>query len=166
MFQAMSATPDDFFARLSEIGVETTTHHHPPVFTVEESKSLRGDLPGTHCKNLFLKDHKKIFWLVVTLESRRIDMKDLQQRMGSGRLSFGKPDLLKEVLGVDPGTVTPFALINDSENRVRLVLDREMMETELLNYHPLTNAATTAIRPQDLLKFIASCGHQPRVVGL
>ena len=162
----MPASPDDLFARLSELGVETHTHHHPPVYTVEESKRLCGDLPGHHSKNLFLKDKKGNLWLIVALEDRAIDMKDLRRRIGSQTLSFGKPDLLMEVLGIEPGAVTPFALINDHEVRVNVVLDSEMMEGAQLNFHPLTNAATTTISPRDLVTFVEACRHQPRIVDL
>ncbi len=162
----MPASPDHLFARLSELGVETRTHHHPPVYTVEESKRLRGDLAGGHSKNLFLKDKKGNLWLVVALEDRAIDMKDLRRRIGSHPLSFGKPDLLMEVLGTEPGAVTPFALINDHDNRVKVILDSEMMAGEKLNFHPLTNTATTTISPSGLVTFIEACGHQPRIVDL
>ncbi|MEE8394169.1 MAG: prolyl-tRNA synthetase associated domain-containing protein [Rhodospirillales bacterium] len=162
----MAATPEDLFKRLDELGVTTTTHDHPPLFTVEDSKARRGDLNGGHCKNLFLKDKKGVLWLVVTLEDRPIDMKDLRGRIGSNHLSFGKPELLAEALGVDPGAVTPFALINDPQIKVNVVLDKQMMGMELLNYHPLVNTKTTQITPQDLLAFIASCGHKPSIVEL
>ncbi len=162
----MPATPDDLFARLTDLGIETTTRRHPPVYTVEESKRLRGNLPGGHCKNLFLKDKKGNLWLIVALEDRPIDMKDLRRRIGSQPLSFGKPDILMEVLGMEPGAVSPFALINDTDRRVSVILDRKMMEKKLLNYHPLTNAATTTIAPRDLTTFIEACGHQPRIVEL
>ncbi len=162
----MPMTPDDLFARLAALGVKTTTHRHAPVFTVEDSKALRGDLPGGHCKTLFLKDKKGVLWLVVMLEDRHIHMKDLRRRIGSATLSFGKPDLLTEVLGVEPGSVTPFALFNDTDRRVNVVLDRAMMDLDLLNYHPLTNAATTAITPADLLTFIRAAGHEPELVEL
>jgi len=163
----MAATPEQLLARLEELGLKTQTHHHAPVYTVEESKALRGDLAGGHCKNLFLKDKKGQLWLVVTDEDRPIDLKALRHLIGAGHLSFGKPDLLMEVLGVEPGAVTPFALINDAEQRVRVVLDAEMMSAaEVLNYHPLSNAATTAIAPADLVAFIESCGHSPEIVKL
>lgn len=151
---------------LSGLGIATRTHEHAPVFTVEESKALRGELPGGHCKNLFLKDKKGALWLLVCLEDRDIDMKDLRHRIGSSHLSFGKPDLLMDVLGVSPGSVTPFALINDRQAQVNVVLDEAMMEAEVLNYHPLTNGMTTAISPSDLLIFIRACGHEPALVGL
>ena len=162
----MPMTPEQLLARLDELGLATTTHRHAPVYTVAESKELRGDLPGGHCKNLLLRDHKGELWLLVTLEDRVLDLKALRHAIGSGRLSFAKPGQLQETLGVDPGTVTPFALVNDRERRVQVVLDREMMRCRPLNYHPLTNAATTAIEPEDLLIFIRNCGHEPRVIDL
>ena len=162
----MPATEENLFVRLSELGIETETVRHPAVFTVEESKALRGDLPGGHTKNLFLKDKKGALWLVVALEDRAVDMKDLRRRIGSAPLSFGRPELLKEVLGVDPGSVTPFAVINDTEKRVNVVLDEEMMSFRALNFHPLTNTATTSVTPEGLIAFIRSCGHEPAVVAL
>ena len=162
----MPATPEDLSLRLAELGVETTTRHHPPVFTVAESQALRGDIPGAHCKSLFLKDKKGGLWLVVALEDRAIDMKDLRRRIGAATLSFGKADLLAEVLGVTPGAVTPFGLINDAEGRVTVVLDADMMAQDRLNYHPLTNDATTTITPDGLLAFIVSTGREARIVAL
>lgn len=162
----MPATRDDLLARFNALGIETTTRDHPPVYTVEEAKALRGEIPGGHCKNLFLKDDKGNIWLIVCLEEAEIDLKAAPGRIGSRRLSFGKPDLLREVLGVEPGSVTPFGLINDIEKRVNVVLDAAMMAHEYLSYHPLENTATTTIRPDDLLAFIRSCGHEPRIVAV
>lgn len=162
----MKKTRGHLFERLVDLGIETSTIEHPPVFTVEESKAFRGELTGAHCKNLFLKDKKGQIWLVVSLEDRDIDMKALRHSIGSHHLSFGKPELLMEVLGISPGSVTPFALINDSECRVNVVLDADMMAYDTLNYHPLVNSATTAIAPDDLLAFIRSCGHEPAIVAL
>ena len=162
----MPKTPEDLSARFRELGIETTTYSHPPLFTVEESRRLRGDLPGGHCKSLFFKDKKERYWLVVTLEHRPIDIKDLERRIGAARLSFARPERLMEVLGVKPGAVTPFALINDAALQVSVVLDKAMLALAPLNYHPLHNEATTAIAPEDLLRFIAACGHQPSVVDL
>jgi Ala-tRNA(Pro) deacylase len=127
---------------------------------------LRGALPGGHCKSLFLKDRKGGLWLVVVLEERRLDLNGLAARLDAPRFSFGSPELMQEVLGVTPGSVTPFALINDREHRVAVVLDKEMLQHDPLNYHPLVNTATTAVAPADLLRFIAACGHQPRVLAL
>lgn len=160
------ATPDDLFARLEELGIDTTTHHHRPVFTVEESRDLRGALSGVHCKSLFLKDKKGVLWLVVATEDRPLDVKALAGVIGSGRLSFGSPERLMDHLGVIPGSVTPFALINDPACDVRVVLDRDVMAAELANFHPLVNDKTTAIRPPDLARFIAACGHEPAILDL
>jgi Ala-tRNA(Pro) deacylase len=162
----MPATRDDLFARLDALGIATTTVEHAALFTVEQSKALRGDLPGGHCKNLFLKDKKGALWLVVTLEDAAVDLKALPALIGAARISFGNAALLEEVLGVTPGSVTPFGLINDTAQRVTVVLDQAMMARDLLNYHPLVNDATTAIAPADLLAFIRSCGHEPRIVAV
>ncbi len=143
-----------------------TTREHPAVFTVEESRALRGNLAGAHCKNLFLKDKKGQLWLLVALEDASVDMKQLRRTIGSGHLSFGNAKLLTEVLGVDVGAVTPFAVINDTEGRVNVLLQRAMVKNTLLNYHPLVNTATTTIRSQDLLKFINACGHTAQIVSL
>lgn len=162
----MPATPEELFARLDALGIRHTTYHHPPLHTVAESVMLRGRLPGAHCKNLFLKDRKGGLWLVVMLEDRRLDLKALADRLGAPRFSFGSPELLQATLGVRPGSVTPFALLNDRERQVTVVLDSEMMAQNPLNYHPLVNTATTAIAAADLLAFIAACGHTPRSLDL
>jgi Ala-tRNA(Pro) deacylase len=162
----MPARPEDLFARLAELGIATSTRHHPPVFTVEEAKRRRGDIPGTHCKNLLLVDHKGRLWLVVAREDTALDIKALRGRLGSGRLSFASPERLRAALGVGPGEVTPFALINDGERAVQVALERAMMAEGPLNFHPLTNAATTSIAPDGLMAFIRAGGHEPRLVDL
>ena len=162
----MPATRDDLFSRFKALGIETTTRDHAPVYTVEEARALRGEIAGGHCKNLFLKDDKGTIWLIVCLEEAQVDLKAAPARIGSRRLSFGKAELLKEVLGVEPGSVTPFGLINDTEKRVNVVLDAAMMAHELVNYHPLENTATTNIAREDLTRFIRSCGHQPSVLAV
>ncbi len=162
----MPATRAGLAARLAELGIDSTTHEHPPVFTVEEARAHCAGIPGVHCKNLFLKDAKDALWLVVVPDHRELDLKRLHERIGAKRLSFGRAELLREVLGVEPGSVTPFALINDTGHRVNVVLDAWMMRQPILNYHPLENTATTTIRSADLLKFIRACGHDPKVVEL
>lgn len=162
----MVATPAELFQRLDALGIAHTTHHHPPLHTVAESVVLRGSLRGGHCKSLFLKDRKGGLWLVVMLEDRRLDLKALAERLGAPRFSFGNPDLLLAVLGVIPGSVTPFALINDRGQHVQVVLDAEMLRHDPVNFHPLVNTATTAVSPVDLCRFVADCGHHPRVVEL
>ena len=159
----MVMTRDGLLARLDDLGIATETFDHAPVFTVEEARIHCGHLPGGHCKSLFLKDKKGRLWLIVALDSQPIDLKSLSKALGAARLSFGKPDLLHETLGVTPGSVTPFALINDVALRVSVVLDAAMMAMDKLNYHPLTNEATTAITPQGLHELIVSFGHRPRI---
>jgi Ala-tRNA(Pro) deacylase len=159
-------TPEELFARLDALGIAHRTYSHPPVFTVAEATALRGSLPGGHCKTLFLKDKKGGYWLAVMLEERRIDLKKLAGRLGAPRFSFGGAEDLYALLGVRPGSVTPFALVNDVTGRVSPVLDAAMLERDPLNYHPLVNDRTTAVAPADLLRFIAACGHRPRIIDL
>jgi len=160
----MPKTPEQLFAALDELGIRHSTVKHPPLFTVGQSRSLRGQIPGGHTKNLFLRDKKYAIYLVVALEDADIDLKGLHRRLGAnGRFSFGSSDLLREVLGVDPGAVTPFGAINDVEGRVTIVLDAAMMEHETLNYHPLVNTMTTSIKRDDLVKFLESTDHIPRI---
>jgi len=155
----MQSYSEDLFRRFEELGISYENHSHPAVFTVEEAQQHCSDLPGAHCKNLFFKDKRSAIWLAVLLDAREVKIKELQKAMGAARLSFGKPELLMEVLGVIPGAVTPLGLINDSENRVNVFLDTEIMAADLVNFHPLRNDATTAITPPDLRRFIADCGH-------
>lgn len=160
----MNAARTQLFDRFTALGIPTETVEHAAVHTVEDNQRLRGDLGGGHCKNLFLKDKKSQLWLVVAQEDRLIDMKDLKRRIGSAHLSFGKPDLLRDALGVSPGSVTPFGLLNDDALQVRVVVDEALMTYDKLNFHPLENTATTAIKPSDLIRFIRSCGHQVQSV--
>ncbi len=162
----MPATPADLFARFNQLGITVATHHHQPVFTVEDAKALRGVLPGGHCKNLFLRNRRGAEWLVVCDEDRRVDLKRLAAALGAGKFSFGNAERLMATLGVEPGSVTPFALINDVETRVTVVLDHLMMQADPLNYHPLVNSMTCAIRRTDLVKFIEACGHRPQIWDL
>jgi Ala-tRNA(Pro) deacylase len=159
-------TPNELFDRLDALGIAHNTYTHPPVFTVAEAVALRGQLPGGHCKCLFLKDKKGGLWLVVALEERRVDLKRLADALAAPRFSFGNPELLYEALGVRPGSVTPFALINDRDHRVTVVLDRAMLDRDPLNSPPLENDRTTAIAPADLLRFVKACGHEPRILDL
>jgi Ala-tRNA(Pro) deacylase len=159
----MAQTPDQLFAYLDGLGIAHNTVTHPPLFTVEQSRALRGQIPGGHTKNLFLRDKKNALFLVVAEEHAPIELKSLHHRLGAGRFSFGAPNLLREVLGVDPGAVTPFGAINDAEGRVTVVLDAALLEHATLNFHPLNNTMTTAIGRDDLLKFLEATGHKPRV---
>ena len=163
----MPVTPDQLFATLDQLGIPHTTVKHPPLFTVEQSRALRGQIPGGHTKNLFLKDKKGALYLVVALEDAVIELKSLHRRLGAtGRFSFGSAELLRETLGVEPGAVTPFAALNDTAGRVAVVLDAAMMEHATLNYHPLRNTMTTSIAREDLVKFLEATGHPPRIIAL
>ncbi|WP_425482908.1 prolyl-tRNA synthetase associated domain-containing protein [Aureimonas leprariae] len=161
----MSKTEDDLLQFLNRLGIDTRTVEHPPLHTVEESRSLRGELAGGHTKNLLLKDKKGRLFLVVAEEDRAIDLKTLHQRIGGqGRLSFVDADRMREILGVAPGSVTAFGLLNDAEHRVTLVLDAGLLSHDMVNCHPLRNTATTTIRRDDLLRFFQATGHDPAVV--
>lgn len=153
--------PQQLFACLEQLGIAQRTVEHPPVFTVEEAKALRGDLAGHHVKNLFLRNKKEEMWLVVALEDRAIDLKRLGEALGAGRLSFGSAERLRRHLGVEPGSVTPLALINDADGMVRLALDRGLADGSPVNVHPLVNTMTTAMAAPDLLRFFAATGHTP-----
>ena len=159
----MPATPDQLFAFLDTLGIAHTTMSHPPLFTVEQSQAMRGQIPGGHSKNLFLKDKAGALFLLVLLEDARIDLKALPRAIGCGRLSFGSADLLRSTLGVEPGSVTPFALINDGARRVTPVLDAAMMTHDVLNYHPLVNTMTTSIARDGLIAFLRATGHNPLI---
>lgn len=152
------------YRRLEAIEVAYMSHAHDPVFTVAEAQALRGSLPGQHCKCLLLVGKKEKLYLAVVREEITVDLKWLAGALGAGRFSFAKPDILWEVLKVKPGAVTPFALLNDTERRVTPVLDAAMLDAPLVNYHPLRNDRTTAIAPEGLLKFIAECGHEPKLL--
>ncbi len=160
------ATPEALFDKLDALGIAHRTVEHPPLYTVEESRALRGELPGGHTKNLFLRNKKGGMWLVTCLEDRAIDLKDLGERLGGYRLSFGRPERLMQYLGVIPGAVTPFAVINDHQDAVQMVLDSALLDHDPLNFHPLDNSRTTAVSPKDLLTFLEAVGHYPQVISL
>jgi len=152
----------DLYARLDALGIAHRTVEHAPLFTVDESQSLRGELPGAHIKNLFLRDKKKNIWLVTVLEDRDVDLKALKALFEArGNLSFGSPDLLMEVLGVIPGAVTPFGVLNDTEGRATMVLDKAILNSDLANAHPLRNDRTTALSSADLVAFLKAENHAP-----
>ncbi len=159
----MSATPEQLFAYFDQLGIAHSTVEHRPLFTVEEGRDLHHTIPGLHCKNLFLKDKKDKIWLVVMPGDKRANLNKLEKRIGAARTSFGKPELLMEVLGMTPGAVTPFALINDKALRVTVVLDSDMLKAEEVNFHPLRNNASTTIRTSDLVKFIKALGYTPLI---
>jgi Ala-tRNA(Pro) deacylase len=154
------------YDHLRTLGIAWTAYAHKPVFTVEEAAEVNAAQPGGHTKNLFLKDKKGGLWLVVLRHDFRLDLNALSKQLGAPRFSFGAGDLLIATLGVPPGSVTPFALINDTQRKVRVVLDSEMLKQAPLNYHPLRNDRTIAVSSEDLLRFIADCGHTPLIATL
>lgn len=163
----MPKTEAELFAFLAGLGIETTTVRHPPLFTVAQSQELRGTIAGAHTKNLFLKDRKDACFLLTVGEEASVDLKTVHHLIGaSGKVSFGKPEALMELLGVAPGSVTAFGVINDAAHRVRLVLDAGLMQNEIVNCHPLTNEATTSIRSADLVRFAEATGHAPMILNL
>ena len=161
----MPLTRADLLARFVELGIETKTHDHPAVFTVAESREIKHAIPGGHSKNLLLKDKKGRVFLVTAEADAAIDLKAISEKIGaSGRVTFGKAELLMELLGVIPGAVTPFGVVNDVERVVTMVIDAPMMEHEILNFHPLENTATTSIRREDLVRFLGETGHPPLII--
>jgi Ala-tRNA(Pro) deacylase len=159
----MPASREDLFVLLDRLGVAHATYDHPPVFTVAESETIKLAMPGGHTKNLFLKDKRGALWLISALAQTQIALNPLAKRLGAGRFSFGSADLLWDTLGVRPGSVTAFALINAGPDRVRFVLDAALLAHDPVNFHPLSNDATTAVSPEGLLAFVRACGHDPLI---
>ena len=160
----MSSTPEQLFAFLDRLGIEHHTTEHPPIFTAEQGLEWDDKIPGSACTSLFLKDEKGGLWLVMIPADKRADLKGIAKRVGAPRFSFGKPELMMEVLGVTPGSVTPFALLNDTEKRVKVVLDEDMLRCDKVHYHPLHNAASTTLRLADFLKFVRALGYEPKII--
>ena len=163
----LPTSPDALFARLAELGISVATVSHPALHTVEESRALRGEIAGGHIKNLFVKDKKGKVFLIVVEEDATVDLKTIHTLIGgSGRVSFGKPELLMKLLGVRPGSVSPFGLINDTGGIVTCILDENLMRHDVLNCHPLVNTMTTSIPRDDLKRFIESTGHTANIVAV
>ena len=161
----MPKTPDELFAFLSALGIGVTTRQHPPLYTVAESQELRGEISGRHTKNLFLKDKKDNFFLVTVGEDTQVDLKSIHQVIGAAsRVSFGNPEKLMDYLGVVPGAVTAFGVINDEGGQVKAILDEELMSHDVVNGHPVVNTATTSIAPGDLVRFMRATGHDPAIL--
>ena len=161
-----AAREEALYKRFDALGVAWKTHEHAPVFTVEEAAALYAHQPGGHTKNLFLKDKKGAFWLVVARDMLRIDLNALAKQLSAPRFSFGSAELLMTMLGVPPGSVTPFSVLYDEEKKVRVVLDEDMLKLAPLNFHPLRNDRTTAISSADLLRFLNATGHEPIIARL
>lgn len=162
----VALTPAGLLALLADIGIAAETVDHHPVFTVAEARGLWGDLPGGHCKSLFLRNKKGRMWLVTTMAEQAIDLRDLGDRIGAGRVSFGSEERLRRHLGVVPGAVTPFGLANDPDGKVRVVLDERLFEHDRLWFHPLDNARSTAVSPAGLMQFLEAVGHAPLIVRI
>ena len=163
----MPKTRNDLFQLLDKLQIAVTTVDHPPLFTVQESQALRGTIPGAHTKNLFLKDKKGRYFLLTVAEDAEVDLKSVHKVIGaSGRVSFGSPERLMELLGVSPGSVTVFGLINDADGAVTMVIDAALMENATINAHPLSNDATTSIARDDLVRFVRETGHEPLILNL
>jgi Ala-tRNA(Pro) deacylase len=167
----LPTSPEQLLQRLKELGIASETIDHEPVFTVEESRGLRGQMPGGHVKNLFLRNKKEEMWLVTVEESKRVDLKALGEKLtgatgGGAKLSFGSPDRLMKHLGVIPGAVTPFAVINDKDRAVKMVLDRDLLAFGRVHAHPLVNFKATALAPADLVRFLEAEGHAPQVLEI
>ena len=163
----MPKTRNDLFQLLDELQIAVTTVDHPPLFTVQESQALRGTIPGAHTKNLFLKDKKGRYFLLTVAEDAEVDLKSVHKVIGaSGRVSFGSSERLMELLGVSPGSVTVFGLINDADGAVTMVIDAALMENATINAHPLSNDATTSIARDDLVRFVRETGHEPLILNL
>jgi Ala-tRNA(Pro) deacylase len=160
----MPASPQDLFAFLDRLGIGHSTVTHPPLFTVADSQSLRGQIAGGHTKNLFLKDKPGSLFLVVAEEDAVIDLKTLHHRIDAKRLSFGSAGLLMQHFGVVPGSVTPVAANNDVTRTGSVVLDSAMLQHEVLNFHPLVNTMTTTIAAAGLVAFLKATGHEPRIL--
>jgi len=157
-------TPEKLLAALDDLGLNTSTMHHEAVFRVGEGEGIKDQLPGAHTKNLFLKDDKGQLWLISAEQNTQINLKALPKAIGSGRLSFGSPERLYDALGVTPGSVTALALINDPEHKAIFLLDKVLADTEIVNFHPLTNTATTALSQADFRAFLKSLNRELRIV--
>jgi len=160
-------SPQELLDHLSALGIQAETVEHEPVFTVAESKAIKERIPGAHTKNLFVKDKKGRFFLISAKHDTAIDLKRAHEALGaSGRLSFGSADQLRALLGVEPGSVTAFAVVNDTDGKVTMVLDANLMEHQRVNFHPLVNSMTTGVSREDLLKFLQATGHEPTILRL
>lgn len=162
----LPTSPDALLARLSALGLAFTLHHHAPVFTVAEGEEIQKTIPGMHCRNLFLKDRREAMALVMLANETQLDLKKLPPLIGLERISFGSPERLWRYLGIRPGSVCPFCLINDTENAVKAVVDHRLMTADLVNFHPLDNRMTVGMRPDDLIRFLESVQHLPHIVDL
>lgn len=160
----MPISRSDLFHHLDTLDIAHATTEHPPIFTVDEGREIKTRMPGGHTKNLFLKDKKGRLALVSALGETQIAVNQLHRLVDCQRFSFGREELLYETLGVRPGSVTLFSILNDQNSQVRMILDAALFEHEIVNFHPLENTATTAIASRDLIPFVRSTGRDPVII--
>lgn len=164
--EPLPTTSESLLKTLETLDIAYKNHHHAPIFTVEEGLHLKAEIPGLHCRNLFLRDKKKKMFLITAANETEIDLKKLENLLDSARLSFGSPERLWTHLGIRPGSVNPFCVINDTEHQVSVIIDQVMMEADAVNVHPMDNAMTVSIAPKDLMRFFAHTGHDAKIVDL
>lgn len=162
----LPTNPETLFKLFDTIGLTYQLHHHPAVFTVAEGEEIQRSIPGVHCRNLFLRDKKERMALVMLRNETNVDLKRLAPLIGLERISFGSPERLFRHLGVRPGSVCPFAVINDQAQEVQAVLDHSILDCEVVNFHPLLNTMTVGMSPQHLIRFLEHVGHLPHIVDL
>ena len=162
----LPTSPQKLFNILKSLDIQCKHHEHEAVYTVAESEAVDAKIPGTHCRNLFLRDKKKKNYLLVLPVDIDVDLKKLPEILGSNRLSFGSNDRLWEHLGVRSGSVCPFSIINDTDKNVQIFLEKSMMEQDVVNYHPMLNTMTISLKPNDLIKFIEHTEHEVHIVDL
>ena len=165
-FTALPTSSEQILAHLTTLGIPTETITHPPVFTVEEAKTVRDLTKGGHVKNLFLRNKKGAMWLITLMEDKRVDLKALGEVLGSGKLSFGSPERLEQYLGVYPGSVTALAIHNDTAGQVAFVMDQDLFEHETINVHPLRNDMTTNMKTEDVVAFAKAANHMPAIIQI
>lgn len=151
---------------MTNSGVLYELHTHPAIFTVEEACQIDLHIPGTHTRNLFLRDHRETMFLVTLRHNTRIDLKKLSALLGAGRLSFGSPNRLWTYLGVKPGSVTPLSILNDTDKKVKLILEQDMMDAERINFHPLDNTMTIGMAPSQLMTILEEQGIKGHILDL
>ena len=164
--EALPTSSGDLLTFFDRNDIPYELYEHKPVFTVEESQALKQTIPGTDCRNLFLRDKKKQMYLVVAANETQLDLKKLESLIESKRLSFGSEERLWQYLGVRPGSVCPFSIINDRGSEVSLILDQHMMQSPLVNFHPMENHMSISLTPDDLIKFIDLCDHPYQIIDL